>query len=58
MVKGTNAEYSIPTKTPARLTIVIKPSATEAVTGPRMIHLKSLLLITRSGQETPKKATA
>ena len=38
--------------------MVINARAADAVTGPRMIHLNKRLLITRSGHETPKKATA
>src|SRR5829696_7281368 len=56
---GTNAEYCCPSnKTPARRTTVITASARDAVTGPRNSHLNKRLLTTRSGQDTPKNATA
>src|SRR5512138_135445 len=38
--------------------MVIAASASDAVTGPRKSHLNKRLLTTRSGHETPKKATA
>jgi hypothetical protein len=50
--------FLAPKKDPARRTMVIIASAREAVTGPRSSHLNRRLLTTRSGQETPKKATA
>src|SRR5262245_19874008 len=59
IVRGTKPEYGSPSKyNPARRTIVITANAKEAVTGPRSSHLNNRLLTTRSGQETPKNATA
>jgi len=50
MVIGTNALYGMPTDSPARLTMVTNPSVRLAVAGPRMIHLNSRALTTRSDQ--------
>src|SRR5512137_1877499 len=54
---GTAAEYSKPKYSPARRTSVVIARTVDAVTGPRISHLNNRRLTTRSGHETPKKAT-
>ena len=58
MTIDTMAEESKPNQFPARRVMVMIANTVEAVTGPRINHLSSLRFTTRSGQGTPKKATA
>ena len=58
MTTGTIALSSIPIALPARRSVVVSARTVDAVTGPRISHLTRRLLTTRSGQDTPKKATA